>query len=478
MDILTPYPPANVPSPSRIPTWAKVLFAVLVVLFFAGGLFLSYEFYTLVRTTVAGLPALPKLTLPSLPQVPLPVIAIGGATPVATGPQLPSWDGTERVNVLLLGVDARERDAGGYTRTDIMMVATIDPVDKTAAVLSIPRDLYVEIPGRGEDRINAAHVYGELDHYPGGGPGLAKDTIELNFGIPIHYYARVDFNGFVDIVETVGGVTVDVEKPVKDDEYPVGNRGMMRIYIPAGLQHMGGETALEYARSRHGDSVIQRARRAQQVLLALRTQALKLDLLPQLPVLVATMRDTVQTDVPLDQRGLALAQLVAEVDASNIDMVVIDESMVMGYVTSSGAEVMLPKWDRIRPVIQELFYTPREPGPPTPIPTPVETESSKRIKAEGARIEIQNGTTRPELLAGTAELLRDLGYNIVATTSAERSDYTETIVIVYTTGKDYTLGQLIGLLNVKSENVRWATNPRSTVDMRVILGHDWSLPNP
>jgi LCP family protein required for cell wall assembly len=355
-----------------------------------------------------------------------------------------------------------------------MMIATIDPVDKTAAILSIPRDLYVTIPGRGEDRINTAHVWGEVDKYPGGGPALAKKVVEQNFGIPIHYYARVDFNGFIRIVDTVGGVTVDVSKPVKDDEYPVGDVDMKRIYIPAGLQHMDGETALVYSRSRHNDSVINRARRAQQVLLALRTQALKLDLLPKLPVLVATMRDTVQTDIPLDQRGLALAQLIAVVDTANIRMAVIDETMVMDYTTASGAMVMLPKWDRIRPLIRELFYTPRPPGP---TPTPVETDATKRIKEEAARIEIQNGTTNPDLATRATDLLRSWGYTVVATTSADRFDYPETILIVYTSGKDYTLSQLMTLLGVEAKNVRFATNPRSTVDIRVILGQNLKLPN-
>lgn len=458
------------PSKRGIPLWGKLLFAVLLVLFFAGGVFLSYEFYITVRTTVANLPTVPTITLPSLPQVQLPVI-VGGAPP--TKPTVHQWQETERVNVLLLGIDAREKDKGGPTRTDIMMVVTIDPVDKTAAILSIPRDLYVEIPGRGEDRINTAHVWGEIDQYPGSGPGLAKKVVELNFGIPIHYYARVDFNGFVRIVDTVGGVTVDVTKPVKDDEYPLGDRGMKRIYIPAGLQHMDGETALQYARSRHGDTVINRTRRAQKVLLALRAQALKLDLLPKLPVLIATMRDTVQTDVPLDQEGLALAQLIAEVDASSIRTVVIDESMVMGYTTASGAEVMLPKWDRIRPLVREVFYTPREPGP---TPTPVETEDTKRIRSEAARIEVQNGTANPDLATRTTELLRSWGYTVVGTTSADRFDYPETILIVYSPGKDYTLGQLMSLLSVEARNVRWATNPRSTVDIRVILGQDLKLP--
>lgn len=461
----------SAPPSTEIPWWGKLLFALLLVLFFCGGLFLSYEFYITVRTTVAGLPAAPTFELPALPQVPLPVIV---SAPPSPGQPTYQWRETERVNILLLGIDAREQ-AGSLTRTDIMMVATVDPVGKTAAVLSIPRDLYVEIPGRGEDRINAAHVYGELDKYPGGGPGLAKKTVELNFGIPIHYYALVDFQGFVKIVNTVGGVTVDVTRPVKDDEYPVGMRGMKRIYIPAGLQHMDGEMALQYARSRHNDTVINRARRAQQVLLALRAQALKLDLVPKLPVLIATMQDTVQTDIPLDQQGLALAQLVAEIDPAAIRAVVIDETMVMGYTTASGAQVMLPKWDRIRPLIQEVFYPPREPGP---TPTPVETEATQRIRSEAARLEVQNGTANPDLATQATGLLRSWGYNVVATTPADRFDYAETIIIVYTPGKDYTLAQLITLLGVEARNVRWATNPRSTVDIRVILGQNLKLPGP
>ncbi|GIW03779.1 MAG: hypothetical protein KatS3mg059_0399 [Thermomicrobiales bacterium] len=173
-----------------------------------------------------------------------PVIAEVTAT---AAPELPEWDGTERLTILLLGVDRREDEP---SRSDTMILVNIDPIKKTAAMMSIPRDLKVMIPGYGMDKINAAYAFGDRDEVPGGGPGLAIRTIEANFGIRIDYFAEVDFNGFIKIIDTVGGVMIDVPYPIKDDAYPADGTNYMRVYFSAGWQHMDGKRALQYARTR------------------------------------------------------------------------------------------------------------------------------------------------------------------------------------------------------------------------------------
>ena len=223
------------------------------------------------------------------------------AAPVAAPTPAPSASSfTNRVNILLMGIDQREQDSGLPTRTDTMILLTIDPASKSMGMLTIPRDLWVPIPGLGrpvEDRINTASILGDLEKYPGGGPALAKKTVQYNLGVPVHYYVRMDFKGFEKIVDALGGVTINVPQAIQDEEYPDDNYGVMSISFPAGVQHMDGETALRYVRTRHADSDFGRGRRQLQFLMAMRDQALKLNILPKVPGLIGQMRDSIKTDL-------------------------------------------------------------------------------------------------------------------------------------------------------------------------------------
>ncbi len=174
-----------------------------------------------------------------------------------------------------------------------MIVISIDPVNKSLSMLSIPRDLSVQIPDYNENnRINAAHLLGDARDYPGGGPALAKKTVQYTLGIPIQYYVRVNFEGFQKLVDLVGGITINVEAPIHDEKFPDANYGFMTVDIPAGVQKMDGVTALQYARVRHGSSDFHRARRQQQVLLAIKDKALSLDIpLTNIPSILYAGRD-------------------------------------------------------------------------------------------------------------------------------------------------------------------------------------------
>src|SRR4051812_38300189 len=139
---------------------------------------------------------------------------------------LPEWTARSRLNILLLGIDHRDDEPIDGSRSDTIMVASIDPPSKSVVLVSLPRDMYVSIPGYYQQRINVAHAVG--------GPTLVAQTIQANFGIKIDKFARVDFSGFEQVIDAVGGVIIDVERPVKDDEYPTDDYGVMRLFIPPG----------------------------------------------------------------------------------------------------------------------------------------------------------------------------------------------------------------------------------------------------
>ncbi len=267
----------------------------------------------------------------------------------------PDWSSRQRVNVLLLGTDRREGETD-LPRSDTIMVLTIDPQSRTAGVLSLPRDLWVTIPGYGNDRINAAFELGERAR-PQGGPELTRKTVEGLLGVPIHHYAIVGFTGFTRLVDQVGGVVVDVERPIKDDEYPDQNYSTRRIYFQPGLQRLSGETALWYVRTRHADSDFGRARRQQQFLLALRKQVLQLELLPRTPAILASLSDTLRTDFR-PQEILALAGVAREIDTSKLVNRVVDETMTTHWVTPAGAQVEIPDREAIRRVVLDVFGKP------------------------------------------------------------------------------------------------------------------------
>lgn len=276
---------------------------------------------------------------------------------VAAVPALFSPREGGRTNVLLLGIDRRGGTGWAY-RTDTIMIVTIAPQTRAAALLSIPRDLQISIPGHGEDRINTANVYGYQGNTPDGGPALLKTSIEANFGIPIDGYLMLDFQVFEKIVDTLGGIDVDVPKVLHDTRYPDPRPGdpyaFKTIHFDPGWQHMGGKRALAYARSRMSTSDFDRAKRQQLILLAIREKVLSLDAIPRWPALVATVVDGIKTDMDLREL-FAVAFLAVQIDTSELKQVVLEPPLVVGHRRADGAAVQLPRWELINPVLEELF---------------------------------------------------------------------------------------------------------------------------
>jgi LCP family protein required for cell wall assembly len=257
-----------------------------------------------------------------------------------------------RTNVLILGLDRRPEE-GNIVRSDTMILASVYPPDSHIALLSIPRDLYVEIPGQEADRINTAHFWGEYQ-VNGGGPTLAMQTVEQNLGVPVHHYVRVDFDGFRAVVNAVGGIDIVVEEAIVDDQYPTADYGTMHIEIPAGPQRMDGETALRYVRSRHGSSDFDRARRQQQVLAALAQRMLTPSAWLRFPLLYLAMTDHVETNLT-DRDMLLLFPTLYRAGTDGIEHYTIDHEMTQSWTTPSGGSVLLPQWETIHPLVQELF---------------------------------------------------------------------------------------------------------------------------
>ncbi len=428
-------------------------------------------FYVAVRESVAHsqLPSLPSVNLPPIP-------GQERQSNIGTGEDLlPDWQEKERVNILLLGIDERE-DQYGPWRTDTMIVLTIDPENNTAGMLSIPRDLWVTIPGYSEERINTAHYTGDLKKYPGGGPALAIKTVQYNLGIPIHYYVRVNFGGFVEAVDTIGGVDIYVEKEIDDPLYPDSAFGYDPLYIPAGQQHMDGELALKYARTRHGGSDFDRLRRQQQVIMAVRDKVLRLEMLPQLlrnlPQLLKTVGDSVQTDLLLDEM-LNLVQLASKIDDEHIKAAAIDSSMTEPTTRYNGAQVLIPIRDKIRAVVDEIFAEPAQ-AAEEEIEEEIEVDREK-LAEEAARIIVHNGSALGNMAAQTSALLKEQGFQIVEFGIAERFDYVNTMIVDFT-GKEYTVQCLARLLNISEDNIQPFTSSHSEIDIRLIIGADFQLP--
>ncbi|MBX0327494.1 LCP family protein, partial [Oscillochloris sp. ZM17-4] len=239
----------------------------------------------------------------------LPTVAPAPGQPAAPAP----------VTVLLLGSDRRPGEEA-TPRSDAIIVARVEPARGRVAILSLPRDLWVDIPGHGQGRVNAAYLWGEHDGPPGAGMALAKATVGDLLGVPIDYAAAVDFRGFIGLVDSLDGVTVDVEAPLVDDYFPTASYGVTTVRFAPGLQQMDGATALTYCRVRHPDDDFARHRRQQAVLLAIAARLRErggLDNLLAAEHLSGALVGFVQTDMPRDQiiglawalRGLDLASV-------------------------------------------------------------------------------------------------------------------------------------------------------------------------
>jgi LCP family protein required for cell wall assembly len=439
--------------------WSALGFAFVGTLVFAG-----YMVYARVRDYVAG-------------QQMVVLNEQSGITPLTTAepnatalPEIPRWDGHERINVLVLGIDERNGEEGPW-RTDTMLILTLDPVTMSAGMLSIPRDLWVTIPGYDQqNRINTAHYFGDLYDYPGGGPALARDTVAWNLGVPIDYYVRVNFTAFETLIDEIDGIDLDIPETIDDPNYPDEAYGYDPFYIEAGEQHLDGKMALKYARTRAtfgGD--FDRGRRQQQVILAVRDRVVKLNQLPRLvakaPALMETLGDAVQSDLSLDQ-AIRLARLASEIDPEGVVTGVLDQNYTSAMETPEGWQVLVVNREALRELRALLFAEPlvlKDTG-----------AVAERLNAESARIAVLNGSTVAGLATMTADYLAVRDFQVVTVGDADVSY--ESTLIVDNTGKHYTSRQLAILLHLPLSSVVVGGGLEEEYDIALILGNDFQLP--
>ncbi|HPH97632.1 MAG TPA: LCP family protein [Anaerolineaceae bacterium] len=459
----------------------RILLVLLVVL----GLLTSLTGFIVVQDVVAtwsmtDLPGAPEIKEnPSNPasaatlapgETPIPTKPAGALDNTSTGPKAEPWDGVSRVTVLMMGLDYRDWEAGEYPRSDTMLLMTIDPISLSAGVLSIPRDLWVEIPGYGYNKINTAYFLGEANHLPEGGPGLAMETVEQLLGVPIDYYAQVDFEAFVKLVDHIQGVKIDVPETITID--PVGPYN--KITLQPGRITLNGKDALAYARARYtegGD--FDRAKRTQQVIMAIRDRILDFNMMPELvanaPLIYQDIAGGVRTNLTIDQ-VIQLALLAQQVPRDNIRMGIIGAQQVQFAKSPDGLDILKPINDQIRIVRDDVFSTG---GPVAPI---VVTQDAKELmKVEAARVSVQNGSGAEGLASRSTAYFRGEGMNVVEETNAQYSD--NSIIYDYS-GKPYTVAYLAKLLNIPTGRIFSRFDPNASVDVVVVLGTDWANSNP
>lgn len=397
-----------------------------------------------------------------------PVVDLSGSQP-----NLTPWDGAGRVTILLLGLDYRDWavDQEGASRSDTMILVTLDPLTRTAGMLSIPRDMWVAIPGFEHGKINTAYYLGDAYKLPGGGPGLAVKTVEQFLGVPINYYAQIDFGAFVRFIDEIGGVKVTVPENITIDLLGSGHETKKKLQ--AGSQVLPGEWALAYARARYtegGD--FDRAMRQQQVILGIRDQILRFDLLPTLiskaPTLYNELSSGIRTNLTLEN-VIQLALLAQTVPDNDIQRGIIDKDNVFFGNSPDGLSILIPIPDDILALRDQIFASTGGLNPATP------GNLQERVAAESATVAIFNGSSSPNLADRTANYLRGLGVNVVQTGEAGQA-YASTTIIDHT-GSPFALQYLVDLLSIHPSKINSQFDLTSQVDVEVFLGNDWANQN-
>ncbi|HET8562610.1 MAG TPA: LCP family protein [Candidatus Binatia bacterium] len=410
--------------------------------------------------------ATPSVTAPPPTETPIPTIdpnmlantLVPFSTIEASGNSQVLNNGQETVNFLLIGSDRRP---GGSFRTDTMVIAILRPNDGQVSLISIPRDLWVSIPDWGNQRINTAYQHGVSVGYPGGGPGLLKDTILYNLGIRIDHTAMVEFDGFRQIVDTLGGVEVPVSCPYTDwrlidPSYDPNNENNWHLYTTGpGVVHMDGDLALWYARSRQRSNDFDRGRRQQEVLRSLFTQALQAGTLTRIPELYNNLQSTVETDLGLGDI-LQLAFYAPKMTNADIRSYYIRPPYVSSWITESGAYVLLPNEAALQQMLTEAM------SPATQI-----------VEKQAIVIDVMNGTAIEGYDTLAATRLNYAGYETHIIPS-DRQDYAYSVLIDKTAAQDYSQSSpILDVMGLSPSSVISSPDPNSKSHYLLILGYDY-----
>lgn len=371
------------------------------------------------------------------------------------GPVQPVPVAAGTVNIVVLGSD--QRPDWEEWHTDVIQIVSIQRDRGSVSVISIPRDLYLYIPGFWMSRINFADFYGEKYDYEGGGPALIRDTLLYNLGIRVDYYARTNFDGLISIVDTIGGVNIPVHCPLSDYwPYPDENGEYPILAMEPGIHHMDGETALWYARSRKTTSVFSRERRQQQVLQAIWHEARDVGMITQAPALWRQGQDMVETDLTFADI-LNLAQTALTLQDQNVRFYNIGADLVTPWTTPYGGAVFLPQWENIQPMLTEAM---------SPIP-------EARMGRTYMLVEVWNGTSNPDWDLLAADRLYRTGFPAIAG-EPDRRDYAETQLIIFSESvKGTGAGYLQQMLQIPDSQVIRQPGGSSEFGFRLILGENY-----
>jgi LCP family protein required for cell wall assembly len=466
-------------------------FPIRILLFWGVALIMAVALFTSIRGLtvcwrLTSLPGIPPATCagPQVDAVDEPVMVstknVPTSTPEASPPEVttyPTWDGSSRINILFVGLRGGEPlEADCPFCTDTLILLTADPVSKTAGMLFIPRDMWVNIPGFGFSRINTAWTLGRGSKRPGGGPALTMKTISHFIGVPVDYCVQVDFDTFVDVIDMLGGVDIYNDETLFLDPVYHGEEYPKVKLTCCGIRHLTGRVALAYARCRHAeqgcnDGDIGRARRQQKVIFAIRDKVLNPEnfptLLSQAAKLYGTFSKGIHTNMTL-QHAIKLVVLMQDIPKANIRNAVIDNKMIgFGSVTLGGvnASVIRPLPDQIRLLRDQLFTAG---GALRPL---ARGDLMTLMQADRARVRILNGTSTPDLDTRTANFLTYQG--LVTTEFGEIQAVNRTTIILYTP-KLYTLRYLVNLFEItNSTPIRIRPDPEESVDIEIRLGPDW-----
>ncbi len=392
-------------------------------------------------------------------------------------PELLKGEGRGRVNILLLGRGGGTHDAPDLT--DTIMLASIDPINHTSTLLSLPRDLWVNVPNQGVMKLNAAWETGEYKYLGkstdgstdrravAAGFNMVDKTVEDMLGITIDYNTLVDFQAFKQAVDTVGGVSINVPADLVDPTMAWENANNP-VLAKAGVQNFDGNHALIYARSRETSSDFARAERQRIMLLALKGKVATLGTLSnpvKLSGLLSAFGNNVQTDLSVNN-ATRLYSILKGVDDAKTNSLSLAANGTVPYVIDgniNGQSIVLPKaglfkYDAIRQFIRSQLKDPY-------------------IMKENARIMVLNGSTMSGLATRRADELKSYGYNVVSVGNTPHSGWTQTTLIDLTHKNKYTRNYLEQRLNMKAAStLSDATIQTNGADFAIIIGSDEANP--
>jgi LCP family protein required for cell wall assembly len=395
---------------------------------------------------------------------------------VRAGDRKLAGEASDRINILIMGIGGVGHD--GPDLTDTVILASLKPSTGKVALVSIPRDLLIDTPDYGQIKLNAVDAYADAQ-VKNSGPAAEAAALSAVLGQPIDYWARLDFNGFKKMIDAIGGVDVTVDRSFTDNQFPISDTsdGVKTVSFTAGPQHMDGQRALDFTRSRHGDngegSDFARSKRQEKVILAVREKLLAAGTLLN-PFTMDSLYETVKGSLLTNLQtweAIRLAQTISGLKTSDISLSVMsDQNVLVDARDNDGEFVLLPKdgdWSAVAAFAENVFNDASVPGA---VPT-AEAASAP------VRLEIQNGTTIPGLAQRTADSLMAAGFAISKVGNASERAYDQSVIYDLTDGEHNDA--IAKIKSVVDANVAPALpvsiTPPTDADFLIILGKNAAL---